>query len=201
MPLQHDSFLMTSSPRVIRLAALCLFSALLAKAVASAPSPCVMSQPTTCSNTGWLHWSPGFSDKVKRFIGPAKVTYFRHNRSLSWQALYGLGGPPEERVPLPGHRYLFSACPAHDCGGQAAAIILDDRGEIEAIGFSSFHCCEPHPDLHHRYLDFYVTRGASAESLIAALREWGMGSTVTSMLQDAHLDDGIYNRISTHLLP
>jgi hypothetical protein len=186
--------------RVTSLTGLCLLSAILAQAVASALDPCVMSKPSTCSDTSWLSWSPGFATAVKGFIGHTRVSYFRPKKTLSWQALYGLGGPPEERLRLPENRYLFSACPAHDCGGQAAAIILDDQGNIQAIGFSSFHCCEPHTDLNHRYLDFYVRRGASADILIAELKNWGTGSTITSMLHDPHDDDGIASRISTHLL-
>jgi len=187
--------------RVVNLAGLCLLSAILARAAASAPDNCEMSKPLTCSNTSWLSWSPGFAIAVTGFIGHTRVSYFRPKKTLSWQALYGLSGPPGQRVRLPDNRYLFSACPAHDCGGQAAAIILDDQGNIEAIGFSSFHCCEPHTNLDHRYLDFYVRRGASADSLIAELKNWGNGLTVTSMVHDPRDDDGIASRISTHLLP
>ena len=191
----RDAFLMSRLLRAPSLAVLCLLSATLEQAVAAGPDPCVMSKLSTCSNTSMLAWSPGFGTAVKKFIGITRVSYFRHAKSLSWQALYGLSGPPEEPLRLPENRYLFSACPAHDCGGQAAAIILDDQGNIEAIGISSFHCCEPHVDLDHRYLDFYIRRGASADKLIAALKDWGTGSTVTSMLKDPHDDDGIAGRI------
>jgi hypothetical protein len=137
---------------------------------------------------------------VKGFIGQSKVNYFRPAKPLSWQALYALGGVPEDRLRLPDNRYLFGACPAHDCGGQAAAIILDDHGTIEAIGFSSFHCCEPRTNLDHRYLDLYVRRGAAANTLIAELKNWLTGETVTSLLNDRHDDDGISSRISAHFL-
>jgi hypothetical protein len=174
--------------------------AILALPVASATDSCVMTKPTSCSNTSWLSWSPGFATAVRQFIGQFKVNYFRSAKSLSWQALYGLGGPPQERLPLPDNRYLFGACPAHDCGGQASAIILDGDGSIEAIGFSSFHCCEPNNNLDRRYLDLYVRRGASADTVIAELKNWLTGSNVTSMLSDPRVDDGISSRIAVHLL-
>lgn len=197
----RSAFLISSLLRVTNLASLFLLSAMLPQAAESRSDSCAMSAPLTCSNTSWLSWAPGFATAVIGFIGQTRVSYFRPKKSLSWQALYGLSGPPEERLTLPGSHYLFSACPVHDCGGQAAAIILDDEGNIEAIGFSSFHCCEPHTDLNHRYLDFYVRRGASAIMLIAELKNWGTGSTVTSMLNDRRDDDGIAGRISTHFLP
>src|SRR5271166_1696657 len=156
--------------RAIWLVAVLQLLAVMALRVASASDSCVMTKPSSCSNTSWLSRSPGFATKVKQFIGGSEVNYFRAAKTLTWQALYGLGGPPQERLPLPDNRHLFGACPAHDCGGQAAAIILDDYGTIEAIGFSSFHCCEPHTRLDHRYLDLYVRRGASADKLIAELK-------------------------------
>jgi hypothetical protein len=186
--------------RAICLLAIFQLLAVMALPVASASDSCVMTKPSSCSNTGWLSWSPGFATAVRGFIGQSTVNYFRAGKPLSWQALYALGGVPEERLELPENRYLFGACPPHDCGGQAAAIILDDHGTIEAIGFSSFHCCEAHTVLDHRYLDLYVRRGASADTLIGELKSWLTGSTVTAMLNDPHDDDGIDSRIALHLL-
>jgi hypothetical protein len=185
------------APGLLTLCHLLLFLAL---PVAAATDFCVMTKPTTCSNTSWLSWSPGFATAVKKFIGQSKVNYFRSAKALSWQALYGLGGPPQERLSLPDNRYLFGACPAHDCGGQASAIILDDDGSIEAIGFSSFHCCESNTILDRRYLDLYVKRGASADTVITELKSWLIGSVVTSMLSDPRVDDGIDSRIAVNLL-
>jgi hypothetical protein len=191
---------MTPFVRAICLLAIFELSAVIALPVASASDSCVMTKPSACSNTGWLHWSPGFAAAVRGFIGQSTVNYFRAGKPLSWQALYALDGVPEERLELPGNRYLFGACPPHGCGGQAAAIIVDDHGTIEAIGFSSFHCCEPGAKLEHRFLDLYVKRGASADTLIAELKSWLTGSTVTALLDDPHVDDGIDSRIASHLL-
>ena len=136
---------------------------------------------------------------MTRFIGTGKVNYFRHDRALDWQALYGLGGPPDERKALPGGLFLFAACPAHDCGGQAAAIVLDAHGAIEGIGFSSFHCAN-RCDVDHRYLDFYVRRGATADTIMSALTEWGHGPAIRSLLQDPKVDDGLAERTTVKLL-
>jgi hypothetical protein len=169
------------------------------KVVAASPIHCSIGDPTTCPSTSDLAWSPGFSAAITRFAGNKKVSYFRSNRSLSEQALSGLGGPPEERVELPGKRYLFSACPLHDCAGNAVAVILDAQGAIQALGFSSFHC-EQKCDLSHRHLDFYLHQGARDESLVIALRAWGTGEQIRTLLHDPTVDDRINERTDIHFL-
>jgi hypothetical protein len=179
-----------------------LITVLGATSVHSAANPpirCLLRDPTSCPTTNYLSWSPGFEDAVTRFIGTTKVNYFRHDRALDWQALYGLGGPADDRKALPGGLFLFAACPAHDCGGQAAAIVLDAHGSIKGIGFSSFHCAN-RCDVDHRYLDFYVRRGPTADTVISALTEWGHGPAVQSLLQDPRVDDGLVERTTVKLV-
>ena len=166
---------------------------------ANPPIRCVLSDPTTCPTTNDLSWSPGFADAVTRFLGSSRVDYFRHDRALDWQALYGLGGPPDERKALPRGLFLFAACPPHDCGGQAAAIVLNGQGRIEGIGISSFHFA-PGSELDHRYLDFYVRRGPNADTVISALTEWGHGPGIRSFLQNPNVDDGLADRTTVQLL-
>jgi hypothetical protein len=186
--------------RALTLAAMLAPAATLVDSADATPIHCSMTNPSSCPNTSDLKWSPGFAAAVTQFIGSKKVSYFRRNKPLSWQALYGFSGPPEERKSLPGGLLLFAACPAHDCAGQASAVVLDDHGIIKAIGFSSFHCGE-YCDFDHRYLDFYVTRGPSVDTIIAALSAWGTGSNIQSMVQDPKADERIHGRVSIHLLP
>lgn len=166
---------------------------------ANSPIHCVISDPTSCPTTNDLSWSSGFEEAVTRFIGTTNVDYFRHDRALAWQALYGLGGPPSDRKALTSGLFLFAACPAHDCAGQAAAIVLDTHGAIDGIGFSSFHCAN-RCDVDHRYLDFYVRRGPMADTVISALTEWGHGPGIRSLLQDPKVDDGLAVRTTVKLL-
>jgi hypothetical protein len=192
--------LVTSSIRRIFPTAVLILAAASAHSADNAPIRCVLSSPLSCPNTNYLSWSSGFAAAVTRFIGNGKADYFRPNQTLSWQALYGLGGPPDDRKSLLGGLFLFAACPAHDCAGQAAAVVLDDHGAIEAIGFSSFHCADK-CDFDHRYLDFYVRRGPTADTLISALTEWGHGPGIRSLLHDPRVDDGLAGRTAIELLP
>jgi hypothetical protein len=169
------------------------------RAAAEVPVHCTLSKPSSCPNTSYLSWSPGFSAAVTQFIGGGKASYFRRNGTLSSQALFGLGGPPDERKAVPGGLFLFSACPAHQCFGQAAAVVLDKQGIVKGVGFSSFHCGE-RCDFEHRYLDFYVARGPNSDSIISALLSWGTGSTIRVLVEDPHVDDGIEGRTVTHLM-
>jgi hypothetical protein len=158
-----------------------------------------MSNPLSCPNTNYLSWSAGFAEAVTRFIGDGKTSYFRRDAELSAQALFGLGGGPDERKSLPGGLFLFSACPAHECFGQAAAVVLDEQGIVKAIGFSRFHCAK-RCDFEHRYLDFYVARGPTSDASISALSSWGTGSSIRALLQDPRVDDEIEGRTVTHPL-
>jgi len=165
----------------------------------AAPIHCVISNPLSCPNTNYLSWSPGFEAALTNFLGTNRVDYFRHDRGLSWQAQYGLGGPPDSRKSLPGGLFLFAACPAHDCGGQAAAIVLNDRGTIQGIGFSSYHC-GPQCDFDHRYLDFYVRRGPTADTVVSVLTGWGQGSSFDAMTYNPKANDGLAERTAIVLL-
>lgn len=161
---------------------------------------CSLQRLTACATTNDLVWSPGFDRAVEGFAAGLKAGYFGgQQRPLGEEALVGLGGPPQPRVALPGGRLLFSACPAHNCGGNGAALILDAQGHIEALGFSSFHCSPP-CDIEHRYLDFYVRRDLAGQPLIEALTAWGRGSTLTSMTPNP-VNERIDERTIVHYLP
>jgi hypothetical protein len=163
------------------------------------PIQCRMSNPLTCSNTSDLSWSPGFAAAITRFFGNRRASVFQYNRTLSKQAQYGLGGPPDVRKALGGDLFLFAACPPHDCGGQAAAIVVSDHGAIEGVGFSSFHCAAK-CDFDHRHLEFYVHRGPKADAVVSALTDWGRGPGVVAMLQNPTVDDDLAARTSVELL-
>ena len=153
--------------RGVRLAAMSApFSILMC--AAGTPFPCIMSDPQSCPNTNYLAWSPGFEEAVTKFIGTGPGNYFRNGPTLTEQALYGLRGPPYPQNPASGGLYLFAACPAHDCGSQAVAIVLDNNGAIKGIGFSSYHCGEICA-LDRRYLDFYVKRDSATDQVVSEL--------------------------------
>src|SRR5450631_222319 len=122
--------------RIISLATVLAASLSSAQSTPGLPYHCVFSNRTSCPDISALWWSPVFTKAVTRFAGTERASYFRHDKTLSSQALFGLRGPPESRISLPGGLYLFAACPAHECGGQAAAMVLDEHGNIRGIGFS-----------------------------------------------------------------
>lgn len=186
--------------RIASLATVLAASVSSAQSTQGLPIHCVLSNPTSCLDISALWWSPEFTKAVTRFAGNERASYFRHDKTLSSQALFGLRGPPESRISLPGGFYLFAACPAHECGGQAAAMVLDEHGKIRGIGFSSFHCA-PRCDFDHRYLDFYVRRGPSAETIASELSTWGRADHIHSLIQNPQADDEIEHRTSAHLLP
>jgi len=190
------TFMMSSIRNIFLMA---VFGAACMHSGANPPIRCVISDPTTCPTTNYLSWSAWFGHAVARFLGTTKVSYFRNDRALDWQALYGLGGPADDRKPLPAGLFLFAACPAHDCGGQAAAIVLGAHGAIEGIGFSSFHCAD-RCDFDRRYLDFYVRRGPTADTVVSALTEWGRGPHIRSLLHDPRVDNGLVERTTVQLL-
>jgi hypothetical protein len=190
---------MTIFTRVLSFSAIFMCAATIVQSAGTVPVHCTLNKPLSCPNIGYLHWASGFAGAVTQFIGAGKASYFRRNGKLSSQALFGLSGPPDERKAMPGDLFLFSACPAHQCFGQAAAVVLDKNGIIKAIGFSSFHCAE-RCDFEHRYLDFYVDRGHNSDSINSALLSWGTGSTIRVLLEDPHVDDGIEARTATHLM-
>jgi hypothetical protein len=96
-------------------------------------------------------------------------------------------------------RFLFTACPARECGGSAAAVILNEYGQIEALGFSSYHCDTACDDFRH--LDFYVRKDGDNEALISELKAWGLGDPLKSTLWRPEADQGIESRVDVHLLP
>jgi hypothetical protein len=184
--------------------AACLLALLIAplavSAAGSLPSgPCRMIDPSTCPNTKELVRASGFAQALGHFSGNLKVGYFKSNSSLSEQALAALGGESEHVVPLGDKRYLFSACPPHDCKGDAAAVVVNEYGQIEALGISSFHCGASCEDVRH--LDFYIKTDAQDDALLAALKAWGTSDNIHKALWHPEADDGIAARTEVHLLP
>ncbi|MFC4525405.1 hypothetical protein ISN76_04055 [Dyella halodurans] len=182
----------------------CLVAVLIAPSLAAAagtspPGPCRLIDPSTCPNANELVKSSGFAQALGHFANSAKANYFRSNRSLSEQALTVLGGTPEHVVLLDDKRFLFAAVPSHDRGGDAAVVILNEFGQIQALGFSSFHCdvaCED-----HRYLDFYVRKDTQDEAVLAALKTWGTSDRIRKALWRSDADDGLDGRTAVHVLP
>ncbi|MET3652672.1 hypothetical protein [Dyella japonica] len=158
-----------------------------------------MIDPSTCANANQLAHASGFVTALGHFVGDNKVNYFRGSRSVSEQALSALGGSSATVQVLADNRYLFTACPARECGGSAAAIIVNEYGQIEALGFSSYHCDTACDDFRH--LDFYVRKSGDNVPLIAALKAWGMGDPLKSTLWRPEADQGIENRMDVHTLP
>lgn len=173
----------------------CSFSA-----VAGTTVNCTPSTPAHCTSVNPLVWSATFRQRIRNFLGDTQVSYFQADQPLATQALLGLGGPPDPPVLLRGGRYLFSACPPHDCGGNSAATILDGVGRVLAVGISSFHC-DDSCDLDHRFVDIYVRGQHPDASLIAALKTWASSPSVRSLLSDPGVDNGLPERTSVHLLP
>lgn len=168
-------------------------------ATAAPVGPCRMIDPSTCANANDLARSNGFTQALVHFTGTAKVNYFRGNRGLNDQALSALGGSSATVQELADKRYLFSACPARDCGGSAAAVIVNEYGQIEALGISSFHCDTACDDFRH--LDFYVRKDGDNETLVAALKAWGTGDALKRTVWRPEADEGIDTRMDVHTLP
>ncbi|WP_267222477.1 hypothetical protein [Dyella silvae] len=187
------------------LQAVCLIALLLimpwsASSAEGVPAgPCRMIDPSTCVNAKDFSHASGFSEALGHFIGSSKVSYFQSDRSLSGQAMSGLGGAGAGVVTLADKRYLFSACPSRDCRGSAAAIIVNEYGQIEALGFSSFHCDAACDD--YRHLDFYVRKNGDNDPLIAALKNWATSDSLRKTLPSTDADNGIDGRTSIHVLP
>jgi len=163
----------------------------------SAPINCVLQNPLSCPSVNFM--PPELWKAVSQFLRSEEGRYFPNERDLPSQAGYGLGGPPDDRKDLGGGMFLFAACPPHDCGGQAVAVVLDKRGVVKGFGFSSFHCGADSPcNFDHRYLDFYVRRDSNAVDVIAALSDWGIHSV--PHVHDAKVNEGISERTITHYL-
>ena len=168
-------------------------------ATAAPAGPCRIIDPSTCANANQLAHANGFVTALGHFVGDDKVNYFRGSRSVSDQALSALGGSSATVQVLADNRYLFTACPARECGGSAAAIIVNEYGQIEALGFSSYHCDTACDDFRH--LDFYVRKDGDNQALIAALKAWGTGDPLKSTVWRPEADQGIENRMDVHTLP
>jgi len=168
-------------------------------ATAAPVGPCRMIDPSTCANANQLAHANGFVTALGHFAGDDKVNYFRGSRSVSEQALSALGGSSPSVQVLADNHYLFAACPARECGGSAAAIIVNEYGQIEALGFSSYHCDTACDD--YRHLDFYVRKDGDNQPLIAALKAWGTGDPLKSTLWRPEADQGIESRMDVHTLP
>jgi len=168
-------------------------------ATAAPVGPCRMIDPTTCANANQLARASGFATALGHFAGGSKVSYFQGNRSVSEQALAALGGSSPSVQTLANDRYLFSACPTRECGGSAAAIIVNEYGQIEALGFSSYHCDTACDDFRH--LDFYVRKDGDNATLVAALKAWATADALKSTMWRPDADQGLDGRINVHTLP
>ncbi len=166
---------------------------------ATATGPCRMIDPSTCSDAKQLVRANGFVQALSHFSGDAKASYFSTNRTLSSQALSAFGGTAEPVLVLADKRYLFSACPSRDCAGSAAAIVLNEFGQIEGVAFSSFHCETGCEDFRH--LDIYMRKDGQDDAVLAALKAWGTSDGLRKTLSRPEADDGIASRMDVHLLP
>ena len=170
-----------------------------AAAAAAAPGPCRLIDPSTCSDAKELARANGFMQALSHFTGDVKASYFSTNRSVSAQALSAFGGAADRVVPLADKRYLFAACPSRECGGSAAAVVVNEYGQIEGLGFSSFHCetgCED-----YRHVDIYLRKDEQDDAVIAALKAWATSDKLRQPLTRADADEGIDKRMDVHLLP
>jgi hypothetical protein len=161
--------------------------------------PCRMIDPTTCADANQLSRASGFATALGHFAGAGKVNYFRGSISVSEQALSALGGSSPSVQVLANNRYLFTACPARECGGSAAAVIVNEYGQIEALGFSSYHCDTACDDFRH--LDFYVRKDGDNVPLIAELTAWATGDKLKGTMWRPDADQGIDKRTDVHTLP
>lgn len=189
--------------KLVRIVCLVLLLAIVPCSVLAATAapvgPCRMIDPSTCATANQLTRANGFATALGHFTGDDKVNYFRGNRSVSEQALSALGGSSPLVQVLADNRYLFSACPSRECGGSAAAIIVNEYGQIEALGFSSYHCDTACDDFRH--LDFYVRKDGDNVPLIAALKAWATGDALKSTMWRPEADQGIDGRTNVHTLP
>ncbi|MHA6204499.1 hypothetical protein ACXU4B_08760 [Dyella soli] len=185
--------------QVAGLIALFLLVPLSVSAAGAPQGPCRLIDPSTCPSASELVRAQGFVSALGHFTGAAKVSYFKSGRSLSEQALYGLGGESQNVVQLSDKRYLFAACPSRDCGGIAAAIVVNEFGQIQAVGFSSFHCESACDD--YRHLDFYFRKGGEDDTVLAALKAWGTSEQLRRTLRRPEADEGIESRMDVHYLP
>ncbi|AIF49268.1 hypothetical protein [Dyella japonica] len=168
-------------------------------ATAAPVGPCRMIDPSTCADANQLVRASGFVTALGHFAGDSKVNYFRGSRSVSEQALAALGGSSPAVQALADNHYLFTACPTRECGGSAAAIIVNEYGQIEALGFSSYHCDTACDDFRH--LDFYVRKDGDNAPLIAALKAWSTGDALKSTMWRPEADQGLDKRTDVHTLP
>ncbi|WP_430387985.1 hypothetical protein [Dyella sp. 20L07] len=185
--------------RMACLVACLVLMPLSARAAGLEPGPCRLIDPSTCPSANELVRSSGFVEALGHFTTGGKASYFKAHRSLSEQALSGLGGSTENAVALPNKHYLFVGCTSRECRGDATAVILNEYGQIEALGFSSFHCdavCD-----EARHLDFYFRKDTQDDALLAALKSWGTGDKLHKSLLRPEVDDGIDGRMDVHVIP
>ena len=175
------------------------WSATVSVSAATATGPCRLIDPSTCHDARALARANGFVQALSHFAGDAKASYFSTERSVSSQALSAFCGTAEDVVALADKRYLFSACPSRDCGGTAAAIVLNEFGQIEGMAFSSYHCetgCED-----YRHLDIYMRKDVQDDAVLAALKAWGTSDNLRKTVSRPEADEGIDKRMDVHLLP
>ncbi|RAO77077.1 hypothetical protein [Dyella jiangningensis] len=175
------------------------WSASFTVAAATATGPCRLIDPSTCADAKELARANGFTQALSHFTGGVKASYFSTDRTVSAQALSAFGGAADHVVPLADNRYLFAACPSRECGGSAAAIVVNQYGQIEGLGFSSFHCetgCED-----YRHVDIYMRKDSQDDTVVAALKAWATSDRLRQSVTRPEADEGIDKRMDVHLLP
>lgn len=166
----------------------------------SAPrGPCRLIDPSTCADAKELARAKGFMQELAHFIGDAKASYFSTDRTVSSQAMSAFSGAPDGMTQLSPNRYLFAACPDRECDGSAAAIMLNEYGQIKGLVFSSFHCetgCED-----YRHVDIYMRKDDQDDGVLAALKAWATSDKLRKTVGRPEADEGIDKRMDVHLIP
>jgi hypothetical protein len=175
------------------------WSASFTVAAATASGPCRLIDPSTCSDAKELARANGFTQALSHFTGDVKASYFTTNRSVSAQALSAFGNTADHVIALGDNRYLFAACPSRECDGSAVAIVVNEYGQIEGLGFSSFHCETGCEDFRH--VDIYMRKDSQDDTVVAALKTWATSDRLRQTVTRRDADEGIDKRMDVHLLP
>ncbi|AHX16090.1 hypothetical protein CH75_01675 [Dyella jiangningensis] len=166
---------------------------------AAIQGPCRLIDPSTCADTKELARTKGFMQELAHFIGDEKASYFSTDRTVSSQAMSAFNGAPDGVTQLTPSRYLFAACPERGCDGSAAAIMLNEYGQIKGLVFSSFHCATGCED--YRHVDIYMRKDDQDDAVLAALKAWATSDKLRKTMSRPDADEGIDKRMDVHLLP
>ena len=101
--------------------------------------PSVAEDFCALKNTNQLVWRDAFQEALKAYFGNARGSFYVPNGSVYTQVRDGLGGPPQDIVPLDGGLALASACRAHSCP-EKAAVVIRCPNTIESVGILHFAC-------------------------------------------------------------